>query len=348
MIEPREDVKEMDEYKPPLEGRRGLLRLDFNENTLGPSPRVLKVLRSLNDEDISAYPEYGSLKGRIADYLEINRNRLLLTNATDEAISAIMQTYVDKKDEVIIPVPTFAMFRFYAQVAGAKITEVLYKRTLRFPTKKLLDRIGKKTRLIILCNPNNPTGTKIKKDDIVKIAEKAKNSIILIDEAYVQFTKETCIDLVDDYDNIVVIQTFSKAFGLGGFRLGYIVSNTKNIRNIRKVLSPYSISSAVIKAASAAIDDIDYINWYTKEVQQAKRFVLEQLKKMRIRTYPTSANFFLAKFGKKSDEIVKKLKEKGILVRDRSSYPLLNGCVRITIGTRKQMQQFVEALKEIK
>ncbi|PIN97379.1 MAG: histidinol-phosphate transaminase, partial [Nitrosopumilus sp. CG10_big_fil_rev_8_21_14_0_10_33_7] len=180
----------MDEYIPPLEGRRGLLRLDFNENTLGPSPKVLEALRNMTDEDLAAYPEYLKFKKQLAAYLEINENKLLLTNATDEAINVVMQTYVEKGDEVILPVPTFAMFKFYAQAAAAKITEVLYSKNLSFPTEKVLKKISKKTKVIILCNPNNPTGTLIDKKDIVKVLEKAKNSIVMIDEAYNQFSKQ--------------------------------------------------------------------------------------------------------------------------------------------------------------
>lgn len=347
MIEPKTNVEEMEEYAPPLECRRGLLRLDFNENTVGPSPKVLEALKNLKDEDLASYPEYSKFKAGLASYLDIKESELLLTNATDEAINVIMQAYVDKDDEVIIPVPTFAMFKFYAQAAAAKITEVLYSANLSFPAKKVLSRINKKTKVVILCNPNNPTGTLIDKEDVIKILEKAKNSIVLVDEAYNQFTKQSCKDLVDKYDNLIVIQTFSKAFGLGGLRLGYIISNENNINNIGRVLSPYSVNSAAVIAGAAALKDKDYMDWYVAEVEKGKKYVLEQFRKLGIKTYPTAANFFLAKFGNKAGEICAKLREKGILVRDRSSYPLLKGCVRITIGTKNQMKQLIEALKGI-
>ena len=346
-MKPRNNVEEMDEYIPPLEGRRGLLRLDFNENTVGPSPKVLESLRNLTDEDVASYPEYSVFKEKLADYIGVNENNLLVTNATDEAINVVMQTYVDKKEEVILPVPTFAMFKFYAQVAGAKISEVLYADSLAFPTQKVLNKINKKTKLIILCNPNNPTGTIIKREDIIKILEKAKNCIVMIDEAYNQFSKETAKDMINTYENLIVIQTFSKAFGMGGLRLGYIISNEENIRNIGRVLSPYSVNTAAIKAGIAALDDTKYVEWYAKQIEEGKKYVLNEFKKLKIKTFPTTANFFLAKF-KNPLEIVDKLKEKGILVRDRSSYPLLKGCVRITIGTKSQMEFLVKALKDIK
>jgi len=347
MIEPKQNVKEMDEYIPPLEGRRGLLRLDFNENTIGPSPKVIETIRKMTDEELAAYPEYSKFKKKLAKYLDIKEENLLLTNATDEAINVVMQTYIEKGDEVIIPYPSFAMFKFYAQAAAAKITEILYTDALKFPTKKVLAKISRKTKIIILCNPNNPTGTLIERQDIEKIAEKAKDSIILIDEAYNQFSKQNSIPLTQKYDNIIVIQTFSKALGIGGLRLGYIVSNKENITNIAKVLSPYSVNSAAVRAGIAALKDKDYIEWYTKEVSKAKTYIYNEFKKLKIKTFPTSANFFLAKF-KNPKEIAKKLRQKGILVRDRSTYPLLKGCIRITIGTKAQMQQLVKAIKELK
>jgi len=348
MIEPREAVKKMDEYKPLLEGRRGLLRLDFNENTIGPSPRVIEAIKDVKDDDIAAYPEYAKFKAKLAEYLQIEEWELMITNATDEAIMVVMQTYIDKGDEVVIPVPTFAMFKFYAQVQDAKIVEVLYNADLSFPIRKVTQSINDKTKMVFLCNPNNPTGTPIKKQDIVKILEKAKNSIVLVDEAYVQYNGETCIDLIEKYDNLVVIQTFSKAYGMGGLRLGYAISNRENMINMEKIKSPYSVNTIAIKAANAAIKDQKYIIWYTNEVKKGKKLMYEELRKLKIKAYETSGNFMIVKIGNKSREIEEKLREKGILVRDRSSYPLLAGCLRIGIGTKTQAKQLIQALKEIK
>ncbi|HLC95746.1 MAG TPA: histidinol-phosphate transaminase [Candidatus Nanoarchaeia archaeon] len=345
MIEPKKNVTEMDEYKPPTSGRKGLLRLDFNENTVGPSPKVLEALRNLRDEDIASYPEYSKLRATLAGYLGKPVEQVLTTNATDEAISVIMQTYVGKGDEVIIPMPTFAMFKFYAQVAAAKIIEVLYTQSFSFPTQKVLKKISPKTKLVILCNPNNPTGTSITRKDIIAILEKARNSIVMIDEAYNQFSGNSCLDLIDTYDNLIVTQTFSKAFGMGGLRLGYVVSNSANIASIGKALSPYSVNCAAVAAGIAALGDKDYITWYTKEIENGKRYVLEEFKKMKIKTVPSDANFFLAKFGSKTKEVVALLREKAVLVRDRSSDPMLDGYIRITIGTKNQMKQLVDALK---
>jgi len=349
MIKPRKAIEEMDEYNPPLEGRRGLLRLDFNENTVGCSPRVLEAINNIKEEEIAAYPEYKKFKTRLANSIKVKPEQLMVTNATDEAIMIIMQTYIEKGDEIILPVPTFAMFKFYAQIVDAKIKEILYTSNLTFPTKKVLNGISKKTKLVVLCNPNNPTGTLIEKKDIVKIVEKAQknDALVLLDEAYYQYSGAECLDLIGKYDNLIIIRTFSKAYGLGGLRLGYIVSNEEIIKNLLKVGSPYSVNTVAMVAASVAIEDMDYVKWYVNEVKKAKRIIYEELKKLKIKTYPTAANFLIAKFPKKADEVEEKLKERGILVRNRTAYPLLRDCLRIGIGTVKQTRQLVNALKEI-
>jgi len=348
-IEPRKGIIEMDEYNPPLEGRRDQLRLDFNENTIGCSPNVMKAINNIREEDIAAYPEYSKFKAKLANSLDISPKNLMITNATDEAIMIIMQTYIEKNQEVIIPVPTFAMFKFYSQLVEAKIQEIIYTRKLTFPTKSVLDAITKKTKLVILCNPNNPTATLIDRKNIIKIIEKAakNDSLVLLDEAYYQYTGVNYLDLIDRYDNLVIIRTFSKAYGMGGIRLGYAVAQEEVIKNMLKVGSPYSVSTVAVVAGSAALDDETYVQWYVNEVKKAKKYIYTELKKLKINTYPSTANFLIAKFPRKADLIEKRLREKGILVRNRRKYPLLKDCLRIGIGTLKQTKYFIATLKEV-
>jgi len=349
MINARKAVEEMETYSPPLEGRRGLLRLDFNENTVGCSLRVLEAINNIKEEEIASYPEYNRFKEKLAASLRVKLSKLIVTNATDEAIMIIMQTYIEKGEEIVLPVPTFAMFKFYAQIMDGKLREILYTNNLTFPTKKVLNAINKKTKLVVMCNPNNPTGTLIDRKDVVKIVEKAQknDALVVLDEAYYEYSGVECLDLIDRYDNLVVLRTFSKAYGLGGLRLGYGVSNEGVIKNLLKVGSPYSVNTVAMVAAFVAINDVDYVKWYVNEVKRAKKIIYEELKKMKIKTYPTAANFLIAKFPKIADEVESGLKERGILVRNRSQYPLLKDCIRIGIGTVKQTKELVKALKEV-
>lgn len=351
MIEPRKTVIEMDGYNPPTSGREKYLRLDFNENTVGCSPKVIEALKKIKQESLSVYPEYNELRKKLADFLKIKFDQVMPTNATDEAIKTIVETYIEKgEDELILPIPTFAIFKFYAQLNEAIIKEVLYNNDLSFPTGNVLKEINPKTKIIIIANPNNPTGTSVKKEDLIKIVEKAKenNALVFVDEAYYPFSKESVISLINKFDNLIVSQTFSKAFGMANLRLGYITSNKNNIKNLLKVISPYSVNGIAVKCAFAALDDYNYVKSYAKEVNENKAYLYNELKKLKIKYSKSDANFVLINAGEECKEYYEKLKQRGILVRDRSNDPLLNGRLRVTIGSKEQMQRLVRALGEIK
>ena len=351
MIKPRKAVIEMDAYNPPTSGREGYIRLDFNENTIGCSPKVIETLKKIKRENLSVYPEYTGFRKRLAEFLKVNFDEVMPTNATDEAIKTVIETYIEKgKDELVLPIPTYAMFKFYAQLNEAVIREVLYNNDLSFPTEKVLKEINPKTKIVVLVNPNNPTGTSIKKENIVKIIKKAKENeaLVFIDEAYYPFFNESSIELINKFDNLVVSQTFSKAFGMANLRLGYIVSNEENIKNLLKAISPYSVNGVAVKCAFAALDDYDYVKSYVKEVNQNKIRLYNELEKLKIKYCKSDANFLLIDAGDKCYDYYEKLKQRGILVRNRTKDPLLKGCVRITVGTNKQTEKLIKALAEIK
>ena len=351
MISPRKAVIKIDEYVPPSSGREGYIRLDFNENTVGCSKKVIAKLKKLKAGNLSAYPEYKNFRKKLAKFLNINFNQVIPTNATDEAIKTVIETYIEKGiDEIIIPTPSFEMFKFYSQLSEAIIKEVPYNDNLSFPTKKILSQINPKTKIIVIVNPNNPTGTSIKKKDIIAILKKAKNNdaLVMVDEAYFPFFNKTTISFIKKFNNLIVLQTFSKAFGLANARLGYIISNKVNIKNMQKVISPYSVNGIAVFCAYAAIDDYSYVKKYVKEINRNKKTLYRNLEKLKIKYYKSDANFLLINLGDKCDYYCNRLKEKGILVRNRSNDLLLQGCIRITIGTKVQINKLIIALKEIK
>ena len=241
------------------------------------------------------------------------------------------------------------MFKFYAQLNESIIREIEYNQDLSFPTNKILEAINKNTKIVILVNPNNPTGTSIKRNDIRRIAQKAKinGALVLIDEAYYQFYGKTSIPLIKKYDNLFISQTFSKAFGLAGLRLGYIISIKDNIKIIQKALSPYSVNNLAVVCACAALEDLAYVKNYVQEVEKSKLALYKELEKLGIKYYKSDANFILLNIGSQSAKFCQKLREKGVLVRDRSSDTLLNGCVRITLGTLKQTEELIKALRQL-
>lgn len=349
MVKIRKAVEKMKPYDPPTASRKGKLRLDFNENTLGPSPKVIEAIRNASTEEFSVYPEYNETREKIAEFVGLKKENIAVTGGGDEAIRNLMDCFVEEGEEVVIAVPTFAMFRFYAELRGAKITKILYNKDLSFPKEKMLETIKPETNMVILCNPNNPTATKIERKTITEMIEKAEenNCLVLVDEAYYDVCKETVIDLIEKYKNLVVLRSFSKGAGLAGLRIAFLAGCKEIISVLLKASSPYNVSSLSIIAAVTALKDKEYTQNYIEDVLKAREFTLNEFKKLQIKTFPTSANFFIAKFGKNASVISKKLKEKNILVRDRSKYPLLEGCTRIGIGTQKQMKFFIKELKKI-
>ncbi len=349
MVKIRKAIEKMKPYDPPTESRKGKLRLDFNENTLGPSPKVIQAIKNASNEEFSVYPEYNKIREKIAEFVGVKKENITVTDGGDEGIRNLMDCFVEEGEEIIIAIPTFAMFRFYAELRGAKITKIFFNKDLSFPEKEMLESIKPETNMIILCNPNNPTGTKITRKTIIEIIEKSQenNCLVLVDEAYFEVCGETVIDLTQKYNNLAVLRSFSKGPGLGGLRIGFIAACKGIISVLLKASSPYSVSSLSAIAAVTALKDKEYTENYIKEVIKAREFTLNEFKKMQIKTFPTSANFFIARFGKNASLIAKKLKEKNILVRDRSNYTLLEGCIRIGIGTQKQMKFFIKELNKV-
>jgi histidinol-phosphate aminotransferase len=347
MAKPRPAVQKLEPYTGPPEGRKGKLRLDFNENTLGCSPAVLRVLKTFTAEDISIYPEYGELRVRLAKHCGVSPENILLTNGSDEAIRYIFDAYIERGQEIIIPVPTFSMISIYARLRQAKITEIPYNRDLSFPTGRVLKSISGSTRLVVLVNPNNPTGTEISARNVEQIVRKAANSLVVVDEAYHQYLGHSAISLISKYPNVLVVQTLSKAYGLAGLRVGYIVGPAATIAALSKVISPYSVNAVAVACAKAALTDRRYTARYVRQVKDAKDFLRSGLTRLGLKVYPSGANFFLANFAEKAHFAVEALRKEGILVRDRSSEPLLEGCVRIGIGTRAQCTRLLESLLRI-
>lgn len=347
VLQPREAVLRMALYNPPTGGRAGKLRLDFNENTLGASPKVIEYLREhLNEAGLAVYPEYDQVKQELADFFAVEADDFTLTNGTDEAIQVLINTYIDDGGEVLLLRPSYAMYRFYAELAGAVIREIPYRsEKLAFPLEELLDAIRPSTRAVLIANPNNPTGTGTSRAGIERILEKASGAAVLMDEAYYEFCGVTALPLLNDYPNLFVSRTFSKVYGMAAMRLGCLFSQSGNVEFLRKAQSPYSVNMAATLAARAAIQDQTYIQKYVMEVLAARELLYVGLEKLGIPYYESQANFVLFQAGSRAIEIRDELRRRGVLVRDRS-YEIA-GCVRVTLGTRDQIRRFLTELEEI-
>jgi histidinol-phosphate aminotransferase len=342
--EPRSRVRAMKEYHPPL-GSRNALRLDFNENTVACSSAVRDVLARATCESLTRYPEREPVEAIVAAHLGLGPEQVALTNGVDEAIHVLFEAFLDTGDELLLPVPTYTMYEVYASATDAAIVTVQAANDLAFPFERLMAAITPRTKIIAIANPNSPAGSVATREQIVAIAERAPQAIVLADEAYYHFYGETVMDLIGALPNLVVARTFSKAYGLAGLRVGLLASGTENMRWIKRVLSPYSVNQVALAVLPAALKDTAYLDSYVAEVQAARAEFEAALDAMQVRRWPSRANFILVEIGAKHAEFVRRMHDAGVLVRDRSNDPGCDGCVRITVGTREQMRRAVEAMK---
>jgi histidinol-phosphate aminotransferase len=342
---PRVRVQAMKEYHPPL-GSRDALRLDFNENTLACSPKVREVLGSISAGALTRYPEREPVEAIVAAHLRLAPEQVALTNGVDEAIHVLFEAFLETGDELLLPVPTYTMYEVYASATDAPILTVQAGDDLQFPFERLLDAITPKTKIIAIANPNSPSGSVATREQLLQIAHRAPHAVLLVDEAYFHFHGETVIDLAGGLPNLIVARTFSKAYGLAGLRLGLLAGPVELMRWVRRVLSPYSVNSLALACLPPALEDAAYIEWYVSEVLAARAEFEAALDQVKLRRWPSRANFILVDVGPQHAQFVPLMRAEGVLVRDRSNDPGCDGCVRITIGTREQMRHAVAALNK--
>jgi histidinol-phosphate aminotransferase len=333
----------MKEYHPPL-GSREALRLDFNENTLECSPHVRETLAKISAGALTRYPERGPVEAIVAAHLGLRAEQVALTNGVDEAIHVLFDAFLDAGDEVLMPVPTYTMYEVYASATDARVVTVQAADDLQFPFDQLVAAITSRTKVIAIANPNSPSGSVAAREQLLVLARRAPQAVLLVDEAYFHFCGETVMDLVGTLPNLVVARTFSKAYGLAGLRLGLLAGPVNLMRWVRRVLSPYSVNSLALACLPPALEDTAYLNWYVGEVLAARAEFEAALDAADVRRWPCRTNFILVDIGARHTEFVRLMRGAGVLVRDRSSDPGCDGCVRITVGTRAQMRQAVTAL----
>ena len=342
---PRARVQGMKEYHPPL-GNRDQLRLDFNENTLGCSPKVREALSAVTTGALTRYPEREPVEAIVAAYLHVAAEQVALTNGVDEGIHVLFEAFLEAGDELLLPTPTYTMYEVYASATDARIVTVQAGDDLQFPFERLLAAITPKTKIIAIANPNSPSGTVGTRGQLIEIARRAPHAVVLVDEAYFHFHGETVIDLVGEISNLIVARTFSKAYGLAGLRLGLLAGPVELMRWVRRVLSPYSVNSLALACLPPALEDSAYLNWYVSEVVAARAEFEAALDAAQLRRWPSRANFVLVEIGPRHEEFVSIMRGAGVLVRDRSNDPGCDGRVRITIGTREQMIHAIAALHQ--
>jgi histidinol-phosphate aminotransferase len=343
-IKARRLVEEMPEYHPPLAGRTAL-RLDFNENTVAPSPRVLEQLRRTTAESLTKYPEREPMERVVAKHFGLEPAQVVLTNGVDEAIHLMCCAFLDEGDEALIAPPTFFMYDVSISMMTRGLVKVQAEETLEFPFERFLEAISPKTRLIIVASPNNPTGATVSRAQLLAIANAAPNAVLMVDEAYFHFHGESVMDDLDDVPNVIVARTFSKAYGLANLRIGMLAGNAQVLKYVRKVSSPYNINGVALDCLGVALEDQAYLDWYIEQVRVGRERMMAGLAEMGVPYFPSAANFVLMRIGPKHKDLVEVMRRRGVLLRDRSADPGCDGYVRITIGIEDHVTKGLEALK---
>ncbi|MFH1507677.1 MAG: histidinol-phosphate transaminase [Candidatus Omnitrophota bacterium] len=354
----RRDLKNLAAYiagKPIPETQRELglekvYKLASNENPLGVSPKAIKAIQKALRE-INRYPDSQSfyLKKRLAQEFKLSPNNFVLGNGSDELIDVIIKTFVENNETILTANTTFLEYRIISKVNGRRIHEVPLK-DFTYDLEKIRKRVNNKTKLIFIANPNNPTGTYVNKKELINfIKSLPAHTITVLDEAY-----DTFID-VNDFPksvewirnkNIIVLKTFSKAFGLAGLRIGFAVAKPELTQYMEKVRQPFNLNSLAQAASVSALDDRIFLSKTKKNNLTGKKYLYRELAKIPVTYIPSVANFILVDTRLDCFLVFKQLLKKGIIVRDMKQYGL-DTFIRVTIGTGEENKSFISALKEV-
>lgn len=341
--------KPIEETKREL-GLKDVIKLASNENPLGPSPKALLAIKKSLSR-INRYPDSSGfyLKNKLAKSLKVKPQNIVLGNGSDEIIDIVIKTFVEEDENVITAGNTFLEYGIISQVNNRKVITVALK-SFKYDLKAVKERINKKTKLIFIANPNNPTGTYVNKAELEDFLRGlSKNILVVLDEAY-----DTFIDVFDypqslkyiGSKNIIVMKTFSKAYGLAGLRIGYAVARDKLISAMEKVRQPFNVNLLALEAANAALEDKKFLNLTRKSVLDGKKYIYGHLRKMGVTFVVSVTNFILIDVKIDCRVVFNQMLKYGVIVRDMKQYGL-NNFIRVTIGTRKENERFISVLKKV-
>lgn len=349
----KKELENIVRLKNPAEPRGQYLRLDKNENLITFPPAFMKKVRQVLTADfISIYPEFDPVYETLAKWLGLKTANLFITAGSDAAIKAVFEVFISKGDKVAVMHPTYAMYYVYSQIFNAEIIKIGYDENLDIKTQDIIDCLkNNRPKLLCIANPNSPTGTVIGHEDLLLIIKSAEEygTVVLIDEAYYLYYEKSVIDLVDRFSNLIVTRTFSKAFGLASARFGFAASNERLIGFLNKVRPLYETNAYAAELAKLAVENYDIIKSNVQKTQTGKKYLERELKKMGLKFRKSYANFVLIDVGspEKSKEIVAFMKTKKILIGGNFNYPGMQTCIRVTVGSKKQMERFLAELRSV-
>lgn len=340
-INPRKIVQELQPYPAPSEDRYKAVRLDFNENTTG-FPNAYPT--GLEPATVSAYPEYSVFITKLCKQLNVEPDNVLLTNGSDEALLLVALTFVDAGDVAVLSKPCFTVMPTTLKLVGAKLTEVPVRRDFSFDVESI-ERALEGAKVAMFASPENPTGAVLDRSIITKWAKQFPNTLFVIDEAYGEYTGKSLLPMLAVLDNLLVLKTFSKAWGMAGLRLGVVFGQPRLIEFLKRVKMPYTVNSAAVATASKLLDREKEVKTAAAETMVRKERVEEKLIALGYQLVRGEANSFLLKLGTSCSAFEQFSRANGLLVRVRTC-PATTGYIRVSIGTEEEMQKFFEVLEQ--
>ena len=335
-----------------LYGCSRLFRLNNNENPLGPPPAAQKIIRGFPPARASVYPsgDVYHLRYKLAEEFGLHPDQILVGNGANEVISFVIKAFCQKGDNIVTADKTFAVYEWVAEFSGfeARLAPLV---DFTFDEQSMLDRIDDRTKIIFLCNPNNPTGTYWNTKKLRRFLDKvAGRQIVVIDEAYFEFVEKedypNAIGLISEHPNVVVFRTFSKMYALAGLRIGYLAGSLDVVDVIRRTCVVYSVNGLAQAAAQAALEDSEHIHRSREMVRQGKEFLVRELGVLGLTPVTGEGNFMMIKTPMSDTLMYRKLMSKGVMVRSMTGFRFPDW-IRVTISHMDAMEAFVEALDEV-
>jgi histidinol-phosphate aminotransferase len=346
-IRPRRALEKFRERPPMLENRKGMLRLDMNESLGYCSPKVRAALRRLGSEEIAMYPEKENATARMARFFGVNAQELILTAGIDDGLRLLADVFIERGRTVLLVEPTFPMYHFHAEQREARVHSLFCDSDMRFPLEDVLRALKHKPDIFFLANPNNPTGALLDKRTLEKILDAASGTLVVVDEAYFEFSGVTVLPWIRQRKNLAVTRTFSKAAGLAGLRIGCVFAHREAAKFVKRAQAPFPIGIAPLVAAEAALKDSGFTRRAAAEIRRGREVLASGLRGLGVRVFPSAANFVLADFGARGPRLIHALAKRGILIRDQAASIGRPGFARITAGTPAQMRRFLRELKPL-
>jgi len=356
----RKGIPDLKPYVPgkPIEdvkrelGLKEVIKLASNETSVGPSPLAVEAVIK-EAKKINLYPEATSrlLREKLAEKLKIDKEMIICGNGADDVIDLVGMAFINEGDEVITCETTFPAYRTAVKIMGGKFISVKLK-DFCFDLEEIAKRINEKTKMIFLCNPNNPTGTILTKEEINRFMKKIpKDIIVVFDEAYCDYVENknyvNGLQFVLEGKNVIVVRTFSKIAGIAGVRVGYAIAHQELISYLRRVVNPFTTNRLAQVAALASLDDEEHRRKVLNSNHEGKKYLYKELDKLGLFYVPTETNFIFIDVKIDSEAIFEKLLKKGVIIRPGKPYGCTN-FIRVTIGTAYENQRFIKAIREIK